>query len=62
MPAGAIGEPGAFRWVVTYGEADTRSDDLPTAQPGTTIKLRTLLAKQLRRRGSDIRVFGALKQ
>lgn len=62
VPAGAVGEPGAFRWVVIYGEADTRSNDLPTAQLGTTIKLRTLLAQQLQRRGSDIRVFGALKQ
>lgn len=62
VPAGAVGEPGAFRWVVIYGEADTRSDNLPTAALGTTIKLHTLLAQQLQRRGSDIRVFGALKQ
>jgi len=62
VPAGAVGEPGAFRWVVIYGEADTQSDNLPTAALGTTIKLRTLLAQQLTRRSSDIRVFGALKQ
>jgi len=62
VPAGAVGEPGAFRWVVIYGGADTQSDNLPTAALGTTIKLRTLLAQQLQRRGSDIRVFGALKQ
>lgn len=62
VPIATVGEPGAGRWIVVYGEADSQSDNLPTAQLGTTIKLRTLLARHLTRRGPDIRVFGALKQ
>ncbi len=62
VPIATVGEPGPGRWVVVYGEADSQSDNLPTAQLGTTIKLRTLLARHLTRRGPDIRVFGALKQ
>ncbi len=61
IPDQAVGALGTGQWVVVYGEADTNSDNLPTAALATTIKLRSLLAEKLSRRGEYVDVFGAAK-
>lgn len=61
VPARALSTIGAAQWIVIYGEADTTSVNLPTAQLGTTIKLRSLLAEKVTRRGDRVDVFGATR-
>lgn len=61
IPDQAVGTLGTGQWVVVYGEADTNSDNLPTAELATTIKLRSLLAERLTRSGEYVDVFGAAK-
>ena len=61
VPNQALSTIGAAQWIVIYGEADTGSDNLPTAQLGTTIKLRSLLAEKVSRRGDYVDVFGATR-